>query len=72
MVSVRPGFTITDATEARLADGDFRDTLARTIPIGRPARVDEVAKPIAWLLSPDASFITGACIDISGGGFSIS
>jgi NAD(P)-dependent dehydrogenase (short-subunit alcohol dehydrogenase family) len=34
--------------------------------------VDEVAAPIAWLLSDEASFISGACIDVSGGGFHIA
>ena len=29
----------------------------------------EIAKPIVWLLSDEASFISGACLDASGGGF---
>lgn len=71
VLSVRPGFTVTDATEARVRDPEFAATLAATIPLGRPARVDEVARPIVWLLSDAASFITGTCIDISGGGFTL-
>jgi NAD(P)-dependent dehydrogenase (short-subunit alcohol dehydrogenase family) len=69
VVSVRPGFTATEATEARLEDPAFLAALSSTIPLGRPARVAEVARPIVWLLSEAASFITGTCIDISGGGF---
>jgi NAD(P)-dependent dehydrogenase (short-subunit alcohol dehydrogenase family) len=69
VVSVRPGFTETEATVARLEDPAFRSALSATIPIGRPARVEEVARPIVWLLSDAASFITGTCLDISGGGF---
>jgi NAD(P)-dependent dehydrogenase (short-subunit alcohol dehydrogenase family) len=69
VVSVRPGFTATEATAARLEDPAFAAVLSSTIPIGRPARVDEIARPIVWLLSEAASFITGTCIDISGGGF---
>lgn len=72
VVSVRPGFTITDMTRHRLDDERFRRVIAETIPLGRPARVEEVAAPIAWLLSSDASFITGTCLDISGGGFAIA
>lgn len=49
----------------------FAGTLAATIPLGRPARVEEVARPIVWLLSDAASFITGTCIDVSGGGFTL-
>ena len=71
VVSVRPGFTATEATEARLADPAFLAALSATIPLGRPARVAEVAQPIVWLLSDAASFITGTCLDISGGGFVI-
>jgi NAD(P)-dependent dehydrogenase (short-subunit alcohol dehydrogenase family) len=69
VVSVRPGFTVTEATEARVADPGFLAALSSTIPLGRPARVEEVARPIVWLLSEAASFTTGTCIDISGGGF---
>jgi NAD(P)-dependent dehydrogenase (short-subunit alcohol dehydrogenase family) len=59
-------------TKDRLEDAAFRQVITETIPIGRPARVEEVAAPIAWLLSNEASFITGACLDISGGGFAIA
>jgi NAD(P)-dependent dehydrogenase (short-subunit alcohol dehydrogenase family) len=72
VVSVRPGFTITDMTQHRLEDAAFRQVIAETIPLGRPARVEEVAAPIAWLLSNEASFITGTCLDISGGGFTVA
>jgi NAD(P)-dependent dehydrogenase (short-subunit alcohol dehydrogenase family) len=71
VVSVRPGFTETDATARRLDDAAFRSAISATIPLGRPARVEEVALPIVWLLSDAASFITGSCLDISGGGFNV-
>jgi NAD(P)-dependent dehydrogenase (short-subunit alcohol dehydrogenase family) len=71
-VSVRPGFTVTDMARSALADPAFAATIAASIPLGRPARAEEVARPILWLLSDEASFITGACIDVSGGGFVIA
>jgi NAD(P)-dependent dehydrogenase (short-subunit alcohol dehydrogenase family) len=64
-------FTETDATAQRLDDDAFRNAISATIPLGRPARVEEVARPIVWLLSDAASFITGSCLDISGGGFNV-
>jgi NAD(P)-dependent dehydrogenase (short-subunit alcohol dehydrogenase family) len=72
VVSVRPGFTVTEMTEERLRDAAFMRLIGETIPMGRPARVEEVAAPIVWLLSKDASFISGACLDVSGGGFRIA
>ena len=72
VVAVRPGFTLTEMTEDRLQDAAFMRVIAETIPLGRPARVEEVAAPIVWLLSNEASFISGACLDVSGGGFRIA
>jgi NAD(P)-dependent dehydrogenase (short-subunit alcohol dehydrogenase family) len=70
-IAVRPGYTETGMTRRSTRDPSLAAAIAGSIPIGRPARVEEVAKPIVWLLSEEASFITGACIDISGGGFTI-
>ena len=42
------------------------DSVAR-IPMGRLAMPREVANVVLFLLSDDASFVTGACYDASGG-----
>ena len=68
-VSVRPGFTVTDMASAQLSDPAFAAAIKASIPMERPARAEEIAAPIAWLLSDDASFVSGACLDVSGGGF---
>jgi NAD(P)-dependent dehydrogenase (short-subunit alcohol dehydrogenase family) len=70
-VSVRPGFTVTDMARSQLEDPAASRLISASIPIGRPARAEEVAAPIAWLLGDEASFVTGACVDVSGGGFVI-
>lgn len=68
-ISVRPGFTITEMTAGVSRDPGFLEEISASIPVGRTGRVEEVAGPIAWLLSEEASFISGATLDISGGGF---
>ena len=66
---VRPGMTMTDMAERLRDDPELKANIAKTIPMNRIASADEIAKPILWLLSDDASFISGAFIDASGGGF---
>jgi NAD(P)-dependent dehydrogenase (short-subunit alcohol dehydrogenase family) len=62
---VRPGVI---ATESRL--GQPRDHLDRTfrqVPLARMGTADEVATAVLWLLSDDASYVTGATLDVAGG-----
>jgi NAD(P)-dependent dehydrogenase (short-subunit alcohol dehydrogenase family) len=64
--AVRPGFTLTPMTAQ---PPEVQAAVALTLPIQRAARPEEVARPILWLLSAEASFVTGARLDVSGGGF---
>jgi len=41
--------------------------LAGTVPMGRAGSAEEVAQAILWLLSDDASYVTGAMLPVSGG-----
>ena len=38
-----------------------------TIPIGRAGRPEEVAATVLWLVSDEASYVTGTVVDVSGG-----
>lgn len=69
--SLRPGMVLTEMTEDRWKDPAFRATIEASIPLRRIGRPHEIADTILWLLSDEASFITGAMLDASGGGYII-
>ena len=63
---VRPGLIDTEIH----ADGGDPGRAAKAagfVPLGRAGQAQEVARAIAWLLSDDASYTTGASIEVSGG-----
>jgi NAD(P)-dependent dehydrogenase (short-subunit alcohol dehydrogenase family) len=68
---VRPGVTETPMTARTVADPAARATVAATLAMNRIAQPVEIARAIMWLLSEQASFISGACLDANGGGFLI-
>lgn len=63
---VRPGITDTDI-HADSGDAQRPAKLAHTIPMQRPGRADEIAAAIVWLLSAEASYVTGTIVDVTGG-----
>ena len=64
--AVRPGIIDTDI-HASSGDRDRPQALAGLIPMQRPGSADEVAAAIVWLLSDEASYTTGAILDVGGG-----
>ncbi|MGD9903077.1 MAG: SDR family oxidoreductase [Vicinamibacterales bacterium] len=64
--AVRPGFIYTDIHALGGEPGRV-DRVKAFVPMRRGGTADEVALAIAWLLSDDASFTTGAFIDVAGG-----
>ncbi|MFE6780188.1 SDR family oxidoreductase [Streptomyces sp. NPDC057702] len=64
--SVQPGLIVTDI-HASMGDPERPWRAADRVPMGRPGEPDEVAGAIAWLLSADASYTTGAVLRVAGG-----
>jgi NAD(P)-dependent dehydrogenase (short-subunit alcohol dehydrogenase family) len=64
--AVRPGLIDTDI-HAAAGFPDRVEALAERIPMGRGGTADEVAASIVWLLSDEASYVTGALLDVGGG-----
>ena len=62
-----PGAVMTPATKRAIPDDKLMEATVNTIPLKRIAEPAELAKPIAFLLSSDASFITGASLVVDGG-----
>lgn len=63
--AVRPATIATDAHASSSPEG--LDAMRRTIPLGRIGAPQEVADVVLFLLSPKASFMTGALVDVTGG-----
>lgn len=64
--AVRPGIIETDI-HASGGQPDRARQMAPQVPMQRAGSAEEVAKAIVWLLTDDASYTTGAIIDVAGG-----
>ncbi|KPF45176.1 SDR family oxidoreductase [Rhizobium sp. AAP43] len=64
--AVRPGIIDTEIHASGGLPNRARD-LAPIVPMQRPGTADEVADSVLYLLSPQASYVTGALLNVSGG-----
>ena len=64
--NVRPGIIRTEIHE-HSGDPSRADRLGNMSPLGRPGEASEVGEAIVWLLSSQASYVTGALLDVAGG-----
>lgn len=64
--AIRPGIIDTEIHASGGLPDRARD-LAPIVPMQRPGTADEVADSVLYLLSPQASYVTGAILNVSGG-----
>ena len=63
--AVAPGFITTDMTDA--LPEEVKKQMQTVIPLGKLGKAEDVAAAVAFLLSDDASYITGQTINVDGG-----
>lgn len=67
--AIAPGATITERTSE---DPEYVKTWSRLTPMGRPARVEDIANAALFLVSPASRHITGQSLIVDGGWTSVS
>ena len=64
--AVRPGVIHTEI-HATGGDPSRADRIGATAPLGRAGEPEEIARAILWLASDEASYVSGAILDVAGG-----
>ena len=66
--AVAPGAIKTDIIAGSIAQGQYDEaTISAMHPMARMGNPEEIARGIAWLLSDEATFVTGHVLNIDGG-----
>jgi 3-oxoacyl-[acyl-carrier protein] reductase len=70
--AVAPGFIVTEMTKAtaermKISFEDMQKGAASQIPVGRVGRPEDIAHTVSFLVSEDASFVSGQVIYVAGG-----
>ena len=66
VAAIRPGLIDTDI-HASGGEPDRAHRLALNVPMKRVGTAEEIASAIVWLMSDEASYVTSAILDVSGG-----
>lgn len=67
MNAVAPGATDTDMNASWLKAPEARETVSGDTALGRVGAPLDIAGVVAFLASPDSGWVTGQCIEASGG-----
>lgn len=67
VVSVAPWYTDTELANKVLQDNSYRNAVLSRTPVGRIGQTMEVARVMAFLASPAASYVTGLTMPVDGG-----
>jgi len=67
--ALAPGIVVTEQASKNLGfdDPKVQNAIASKVPLRRLANAEEIADGVAYLASPFASYVTGACLTIDGG-----
>lgn len=66
--TVRPGVTMTELSVQYAKDTpEWLDWVMNQVPMQRPGEPEEIAKAVLWMISGEASYVTGATLDVCGG-----
>jgi 3-oxoacyl-[acyl-carrier protein] reductase len=63
--AVAPGLTATEMVET--IPSDVLQRMIESIPLGRMGEPSEIADVVAWLCSPESSYVTGQVVVVGGG-----
>jgi len=66
VAAIRPGLIDTDI-HASGGEPDRAHRLAHNVPMKRVGQAEEIANAVVWLMSDEASYVTGTILDVSGG-----
>ncbi len=66
VAAIRPGLIDTEI-HASGGEPDLAHRLAHVVPMKRVGTAQEIANAIVWLMSDEASYVTSAILDVSGG-----
>jgi len=65
--AICPGVFATDMTDSYLKDKQFKDMIKNKVPLGRPAKPDELVGTVVYLASKASEYMTGHALVIDGG-----